>query len=422
MNPSNGRGAHADHEEEDRDGVGPDGLFVNVAAVLDGDGTPKASPSVLTRSDGKCLFYRGKANLMFGDPETAKTWIALAGGAEVIHAGGRFVFVDMDHNGVETTLERLHMMGIDNAVLADPARFLYVEPEDKDHLCAAVAALSGWGPDMALLDSVGELLPLMGASSNSNDEVTTAFRDVVSPLAKAGAAVVLIDHLAKNAESRRLGPVGAYGKTRIFNGAMVRVFRVEQFTPGQGGVSSLWIHKDRPGAVRRETAAPDTGNDDGDTDEIKRDNLRRWGVFRMTSTPVTNRGKPELDTEGYPRESVSWEILRPKGLHGVAAGADMRDPRKGGRPPGNGVTDVGSPKYEMAVAANIVELCKLMREGRINAKTPKTAVHKDFIKGSREPFTGAWERWVGAGRPDDPSAVSALTPVDPFDVSFDVPA
>lgn len=404
-------------DDGDDQGAGPGGLFVNIAAVLDGGGTPKATPTVLARSDGKCLFYPGKANLLFGDPETAKTWIALAAGAETMLAGGRFVFVDMDHNGVDTTLERLHMMGVDRAVLADPARFLYVEPEDKGHLCKVVAALAEWRPSMALLDSVGELLPLMGASSNNNDEVTTVFRDVVSPLAKAGAVVVLIDHLAKNADSRRLGPVGAYGKTRIFNGAMVRVFRVEQFTPGQGGVSSLWVHKDRPGAVRRETAPPDADSDDGgDPDEIRRDNLRRWGVFRMSSTPVRDRGKPVLDAEGYPRESLSWEILRPKGLHGVAAGAEMHDPRNGGRPRGNGVNDVGSPKYEVAVAKVIAQLCKLKREGRITDKTSKTAVREGFIKGSREPLTGAWERWTAADRPDDPSKVSPLTPVDPFDM------
>ncbi|MGJ6122974.1 AAA family ATPase [Mycolicibacterium sp. Y3] len=408
--------------KNEQHGVGPGGLFVNIAAVIDGNAALKAMPSVLARTDDKCLFYKGKVNLLFGDPETAKTWIALAAGAEVLCAGRRFVFIDMDHNGVDTTVERLHMLGIAHEVLADPSRFLYLEPEDKSQLCAAVGHLRIWAPDLALLDSVGELLPLMGASSNSNDEVTAAFRAVVAPLAKAGAAVVLIDHLAKNAESRRLGPVGAYGKTRIFNGAMVRVFRVVQFTPGQGGVSSLWIHKDRPGAVRRETAAPEA-DDDGDNDEIKRDNLRRWGVFSMNSTPVLDRGAPVLDIHGYALESLSWEILRPKGLRGTADGTDMPDPRKGGRPPvTDGVTVVGSPKYERAVQRTIVQLCKLKREGRIHDKTAMSRVRDHFIKGvSREPFSGAWERWIDANRPDNPTDVSPLTPVDPTDVTFMAP-
>ncbi len=223
--------------EADENGAGPGGLFVNIAEVLSGGGVPKAVPTILTRADGKCLFYPGKVNLLFGDPETAKTWIALAAGGEVLDGGGRFVFVDMDHNGVETTVERLVMLGGDTTVLADPARFLYVEPEDSDHLLAVVGHLTAWEPTMALLDSVGELLPLMGANSDRNDDVTTAFNVTASPLARAGAGVVLIDHLAKNAESRRLGPVGAYGKTRIINGTMVRVFRQEQFTPGRGASS-----------------------------------------------------------------------------------------------------------------------------------------------------------------------------------------
>lgn len=316
------------------------------------------------------------------------------------------------------------MLGVDYAVLADPSRFLYLEPEDKAQLCAAVDHLKGWEPDMVLMDSVGELLPLMGANSNSNDEVTAAFRAVVGPLAKAGAAVVLIDHLAKNAESRRLGPVGAYGKTRIFNGVMVRVFRVVQLAPGQGGTSSLWVHKDRTGAVRRETVAPESSEDGDDAGEIKRDNLRRWGVFTVTSNPVLDRGKPVLDEDGYPLETLSWEIKCPKGLHGSTDGTDMPDPRRGGRPRGNGVNDIGSEKYEEAVQTSIVKLCKLTREERIRVGkggTSKTALHTDFIGGSRVPFSGAYERWCEAGWPDDPKVVPELTKIDPFDPSFATP-
>ena len=234
-------------------GAGPGGLFVDIAAVLNGDDTPRAMPTLLTRTDGRCLFYDGKHNGLFGDPETGKTWVALAAGAERLRNGGRFVFIDMDHNGVHDTLKRLRMLGVPPEVLADPNRFLYVEPDDADHLCDAVTVLRGWvkPPTMTLLDSAGELLPLMGADSNNNDQVTNAFRATAIPLAKAGAAVATIDHLAKNAESRRRGPVGAYGKTRIYDGSMTRVFQVEPFVPGQGGAASLWIHKDRSGAVRR---------------------------------------------------------------------------------------------------------------------------------------------------------------------------
>ncbi|GAS90484.1 bifunctional DNA primase/polymerase [Mycolicibacterium brisbanense] len=383
----------------DETDAGPGGgLFVDVGALLRGGGAPKAVPSVLTRSDGKCLFYRGKTNLLFGDPETAKTWIALAAGAEELCSGGRFVFIDMDHNGVDTTIERLRMMGVPTELLADPSRFLYVEPEDKEHLGKVIGYLERWSPGVALLDSVGELLPLMGLNSNSNDEVTTAFNFTAGALAKAGAAVVLIDHLAKNADSRRLGPVGAYGKTRIFNGAMVRVFRVEQFTPGEGGVSSLWVHKDRPGAVRRETAPPDS--DDADDAEIKRDNLRRWGVFKMTSTPVHDaEGVLVRDAEGYAAESLSWTIRPPKGLHGAPGGVDMPDPRKGGRPKGGKTVD-GSAEYIAEDSRVYRLLVEAQRDGKFDKKPSiKAALQTIEVTDNPAPRAAA-KRWLGNGCPD----------------------
>ncbi|PXW34062.1 UNVERIFIED_CONTAM: hypothetical protein DES50_102687 [Williamsia faeni] len=419
--PSTNGQAPPGPDDDGPGGAGPGGLFVDIGAVLRGDSAPRAVPTLLRRTDNRCLLYPGKTNLLFGDPETGKTWIALAAGAEVLMEGGRFVFVDMDHNGVEQTCERLRLMGVPAEMLADAGRFLYVEPLDSEYLIAVAGALPGWEPTLALYDSVGELLPMMGASTNSDDEVTNAFADVVHPVARSGAGVLMIDHLAKNAESRRMGPVGAHGKTRIYNGTMVRVFKVGQFTPGRGGVASLWVHKDRPGGVRRETVEPERNDDD---DEIKRDNLRRWGVFEMTSTPVTERSQgqtvPVLDENGYPRETLRWQVLPPKGLHGRIEGVEMPDPRKGGRPRGNGIGDVGSDKYNTEVGRIITALCRLRREGRITAGTNKTAVREGgFITPlSKVPFTGAWERWVDSGKPDDPSKVAPLTPVDPYDNRF----
>lgn len=389
----------SDDGEHDDDTAPGGGLFVDIAALLRGGGAPKAVPSVLTRTDGKCLFYRGKSNLLFGDPETAKTWIALAAGAEELHGGGRFVFIDMDHNGVDTTVERLTMMGVAHDVLADPRRFLYVEPEDAPHLGKVIGYLEQWKPGVVLLDSVGELLPLMGLNSNSNDEVTTAFNATAGALAKAGAAVLLIDHLAKNADSRRLGPVGAYGKTRIFNGTMVRVFSVVQFTPGAGGVSSMWVHKDRPGAVRRETAPPDA-DDDGDAAEIKRDNLRRWGVFEMTSTPLRDaEGATVRDAEGYAAEALSWTVRPPKGLHGAPGGVDMPDPRKGGRPKG-GKTVADSPEFIAEDSSVYRQLVEAQRDGKFGKKpTIKAALQTIEAPDSPAPRS-AVKRWLDNGCPD----------------------
>lgn len=233
-------------------------LYTDVAALLaDGMPDPEA-PDMLTRSDGIGLFYRGQVNLVFGDPESGKTWVALAAAAETLRDGGTALVLDLDHNGVKATIGRLLMLGAPAATLSDLERFRYVEPEDDVHLLDVVADVILWAPDVTVLDSIGELLPLFGASSNSPDDFTMVHARVMKPLAvKAGTALVAIDHLAKNSESRAQGATGTAAKRRAIGGVSLRVSVSEAFAPGRGGSAALTIHKDRHGGLRAATPGTD---------------------------------------------------------------------------------------------------------------------------------------------------------------------
>lgn len=226
-------------------------LYTDVAGLLkDGLPDPEA-PDMLTRSDGIGLFYRGQVNLVFGDPESGKTWVALAAVAETLRDGGSALVLDLDHNGVKATIGRLLLLGAPTAALSDLSRFRYVEPEDDMHLVDVIADVIPWAPDVTVLDSIGELLPLFGASSNSPDDFTMVHARVMKPLAvKAGTALVAIDHLAKNTESRAQGATGTAAKRRAIGGVSLRVSVSEAYAPGRGGSSALTIHKDRHGGLR----------------------------------------------------------------------------------------------------------------------------------------------------------------------------
>lgn len=226
-------------------------LYTDVAGLLrDGMPDPEA-PDMLTRSDGVGLFYRGQVNLVFGDPESGKTWVALAAVAETLRDGGSALVLDLDHNGVKATIGRLLLLGAPTAALTDLSRFRYVEPEDDMHLIDVIADVIPWAPDVTVLDSIGELLPLFGASSNSPDDFTMVHAKVMKPLAvKAGTALVAIDHLAKNTESRAQGATGTAAKRRAIGGVSLRVSVSEAFAPGRGGSAALTIHKDRHGGLR----------------------------------------------------------------------------------------------------------------------------------------------------------------------------
>lgn len=224
--------------------------YADVAALLDGTMPEPPRPAVLYRSDGHALFYAGQVSLIFGDPESGKTWLCLAAAAEALTHGKRALVVDMDHNGPHSTVARLVLLGAPAGALRDPARFRYIEPEDGIELIAVVGDSRMWQPDVVVLDSLGEVVPLFGGSSNSPDDFTRVHALVMKPLAMAGAAVLCVDHLAKGSESRAQGSTGTAAKRRVIGGVSLRVTVRDAFTPGKGGAAHLTVSKDRHGGLR----------------------------------------------------------------------------------------------------------------------------------------------------------------------------
>jgi len=225
-------------------------LYADVAALLDGTMPEPPKPTYLRRTDGHALFYAGQVSLIFGDPESGKTWICLACVAEALMHGHSALTVDMDHNGPHATIGRLLLLGAPLAALRDPARFRYAEPWDGAELLEVVNDAKTWAPDVVVLDSLGEIVPLFGGSSNSPDDFTRVHALVMKPLAMLGAAVLCTDHLAKGTESRAQGSTGTAAKARVIGGVSFRVTVRDAFTPGKGGAAHLTVAKDRHGGVR----------------------------------------------------------------------------------------------------------------------------------------------------------------------------
>ncbi len=224
-------------------------LYVDVAAILSGSlSSPK--PTIGLRADGEPFIYAAAVNIVFGPPESGKTLALSAIAADVLYSGGSVLWIDIDHNGAPATIARMRSFGVPVATLSDPARFRLALPEDKDEVLAVVKDAATWLPTLVAVDSIGELLPMFGANSNSDDDYTATHRAVLSRLAVQGAAVVGVDHEAKGQASRDFGAGGAVAKKRAVDGVMLRSSVRIPFTPGRGGVAALTIVKDRHGAVR----------------------------------------------------------------------------------------------------------------------------------------------------------------------------
>lgn len=242
------------------DGTATTALHADLTGILTGGIPQPDPPAYCRRADGNALFYPGRVNGLYGDPEAAKSWIAQVAIVETLTAGGRATIVDVDHNGPAATSARLALLGAPTELIADPDHFRYYEPDDRDELLTTIAQAVAWNPHVAVLDSLGELLPMYGASSVDNDEITAALRNLANPLANAGACVITIDHLPKNSDARTSGyAIGGTAKKRAMDGALIHVDTKTPAAPGQTGRMVLRIEKDRPGRLRETSSGKYAG-------------------------------------------------------------------------------------------------------------------------------------------------------------------
>lgn len=267
---------------------GPRTRYADMEWTRSGVAPAPEPPTVMQRDDEVGLFYEGRVNGIFGDPETAKSWIAMAAIVQQLRRESgpyRCAYIDVDHNGSVDIGTRMLNLGAPAELLADPDWFRLYEPEDGGELLAAVSELIVWEPSIAVLDSLGEVIPMLGLSSKDNDDITRGLRAVTVPLANAGACVITIDHLPKGTDARSSGfAIGGTAKKRAINGSYLKA-RVGSQSPAPGVRASVYldIEKDRPGQLRRVSTRNSAG-------EFVLDGARTDG---MTGFEVLAQAKPQ---------------------------------------------------------------------------------------------------------------------------------
>lgn len=221
---------------------------VNLAMTLAGEGTA-AEPAYLRRSDGTCLLYPEKVHAFNAEPETGKSWLALAACAERMAEGGHVAYIDFEAGPVDIT-ERLLSLGVDPAQLLE--RFHYVRPDDGIDATARVRMLelcATYGVTLAVIDGLAEAAVLSGWNENYA-EVMQIFSLLARPIASSGAAVVVIDHLQKDKEKQGAYARGFGGKLAGIDGSVYKLETIKPFGRGLHGIARVVVKKDRHGFIR----------------------------------------------------------------------------------------------------------------------------------------------------------------------------
>ena len=235
--------------------------YTDLSWILTGNPPEVEPPTWGKRRDGLSLFYQSRINGIYGDPETAKSWLAMCTIAEALYEGTKCVYLDADHNGPVEITSRFMLLGVDRKHLANPDLFRLYEPDSTTELNLFVNEMLTWEPGLAVIDSIGEILPMLGLSSVDNDDITNAIRQFLKPIAhKAGACVITIDHLPKDSEARNSGyAIGGTAKKRAIDGVYLSASVKHSVAPGRVGRVILKVEKDRAGKVREHSPANHAG-------------------------------------------------------------------------------------------------------------------------------------------------------------------
>ena len=220
---------------------------IRLDAVLNGE-DGETRPSMLARTDGRCLLYAARIHALHAEPEALKTWLALKACAERIAAAETVIYVDFEDSPANV-VQRLLDLG--TAASAIATRFVYIRP-DEPLAPAAMRDLDqalATEPTLAVIDGVTEAFSRQGLNPLDNSDVAIWLDLLPRKFARAGMAVLTLDHVVKDREQRGRYAIGAQHKLAGVDVAYsLKV--LQPFARGRDGLVSIIVQKDRPGRVR----------------------------------------------------------------------------------------------------------------------------------------------------------------------------
>jgi hypothetical protein len=196
------------------------------------------------------VLYKEGLTWLSGEPESGKSFIALAWALDVVRSGKAVVWLD-EEAGPRDTLSKLKVLGATPDELQ--GLFIYLQPQARDLSKTSkqfVNLVRKMDCGLVVIDSAAAILANAGVDEDKNSQVTGLINKAILPLSKElGVATVVIDHKSKsNTESRYSR--GASAKLGIVDLAL-NVAATQPFSRGVSGAIEVRVMKDRWGDFGR---------------------------------------------------------------------------------------------------------------------------------------------------------------------------
>ena len=206
-------------------------------------------PTMLARVDKRCLVYPGRVHGWNAEPESLKTWLALWACAERLATGEQVLYVDFE-DSAPSIVGRLRALGADPDTLAQ--QFTYLRPDEAltQTAQADFDRVLERKPTLVVIDGMTEAYTREGLNPENNQDIAKWIarlpRHVVLT---TGAAVVLLDHVVKDRESRGRWAIGGQHKLAGIDVAL-SLSVVAPLSRVEAGSVLIKVEKDRPGGIR----------------------------------------------------------------------------------------------------------------------------------------------------------------------------
>lgn len=218
--------------------------FHNLFDLADAEEEPP--PEVGQRDDDVFLLYRRKVHTVYGEPGGMKSWFCQVVATQSVEMGEDVLILDFE-NSKRSIYDRFRSLGVSGddlrrVIVATPdTPFGPAERKSIEELCAEHEF------ELIIVDGTTDAMVTFGLNPGESVDAAKFDKSFLKVLAATGAAVIYVDHVTKDKETRGSWGFGSQHKKSAIDGASFGVDMVSSFGKGMHGRAKIVIHKDKPG-------------------------------------------------------------------------------------------------------------------------------------------------------------------------------